>query len=394
MKKDTQYYKSKIKNIYFSIRLLKYITKRKHTYKNWGYNNFKKDVLSFVKSMQGNNIYEYRFSASQSKCDLYSSVYALMIYGLFNEIDNIPLKERDLWAKFILSHQDEDGLFRDKLLQTDLAESLPYWGWNHLAPHVVIGLDYLKCKPIYDFIKILKKFKTQTMSKWLESRNWSDSYSAVSNEIMNIGVLLQYSRDVFNNVTAGSLVEELKAWLLNNNLDSKTSLWYPYADRSIFNLHQAINTSYHIVPIYIFDNDINCLNVEKILSYTLKNQNFLNGFGTSICSDACSDIDALYLLTILHTNNIILKKKIKKSIASFFNWVFTNMNEDGGFVFRRLSQFQYGNQPILSSKINESNMFATWFRVLSIAYTCKYLAISNDFKFSNVSGYQFFPQRV
>ena len=391
MKRDLRYYKRAIRNAISTIRLFPYIYKRKYSYKKWDYYNFKKEVLNFVESMRGNDIYEYRFSASQSYPDLYSSTYALMIYGLFNEIENMPMKKKELWANYILLHQNEDGLFRDKLLQTDLAESLPYWGWLHLAPHIIIGLDYLKCKPKYDFVKILKIFETRTMSEWLESRNWNGGYTAVSNEIMNIGVLLQYSRDHFNNTHAIFLIEELKKWLSNNKIDPDTSLWSPHPQSSFLDLHEAINTSYHIIPIFIFDNNKDSLNADKILKYALKNQHFLKGFGTSVCSDACSDIDSLYLLTILTTHKSNLKNMIRRAVITFMNWVFTNMNTDAGFVFRRFAPFQYGDQPILSSKSGESNMFATWFRVLSIAYACKYLKLPNGFKFSKVSGYQYHP---
>ncbi len=390
MKRGVKHYKRRVRNILSALELLPYIHNRMYSFRSFDFTAFKKDIFSFLRSMQVNNIYEYRFSASQRNGDLYSSIYALMIYGLFNEIDKISSKQKRLWAEYILSCQAKDGLFRDKFLRTTLAETTHHWGWHHLVPHVLIGLDYLNVKPSYDFAKILKIFDDTSMGNWLEARNWKACDTiAVDNEIMNIGIMLQYSRDYFHNQTAKSLIEELEKWLLFNKRDPRTSLWYPAASESIFNLHKALNFSYHIITLYYYDGAMNGFDADRILKYALQNQNLLNSFGTSVCSDACSDIDCLYLLAVIPAQNSYLQQKIRRAIVSFMNWVFTNMNKDGGFVFRRCSPFQYGDQPLLSSKINESNMFATWFRVLSIAYACKYLSVPNDFKFSKVPGYQF-----
>jgi len=48
------------------------------------------------------------------------------------------------------------------------------------------------------------------------------------------------------------------------------------------------------------------------------------------------------------------------------------MNDNGGFVFRRGEQMVYGHE-LMSSKANESAMFPTWLRTLSLAYLAKAL---------------------
>ena len=383
------YSKNFIKNIFYYVKLHQYMRQRKYTYVSFDFQNFKQDVLSFVHSMQGSNFFEYKFSPLQKKCDLYSSVYALLIYGLFNEVKTFSKTQKHQWGEYILAHQDKDGLFRDRILQTSLAETCHYWGWHHLLPHLLIALDYLCVKPKYDFTGILHLFKEITMSDWLASRKWKEDYLAVSNEIMNIGIALQYSRDHFKNIQAGALVEELKRWLLENMRDLETSLWGYDIGKSVFDISKAVKTAYHIIPIFYFDENERKLDIDILLQYVLKTQNKFNGFGPSILANACDDIDSLYLLTILSTQNDSLQEKILKSVRSFMDWVFVNINNDGGFVFQRCQPFQYADQPILSSNTNQSNMFATWFRALSIAYTCVYLNIPHDFQFSNISGYQY-----
>jgi hypothetical protein len=68
------------------------------------------------------------------------------------------------------------------------------------------------------------------------------------------------------------------------------------------------------------------------------------------------------------------------------------MNEDGGFVFERDKPFQYGHK-LMSSKANESAMFPTWFRVLSLAYLSQVIDDPSlakiDWNFIDCPGYQF-----
>jgi len=377
--------KDLIKNIIYINRLNKFSNKSKFEYKA-----FKKEVLTYIdtnKNME--EIYKYKFCNSSNIYELYSSNYALMTYGLFNEINLLNNNQKKEWAKYILSFQKENGLFIDDTLSSPLADKIHYWGWYHLLPHIIIGLDYLNVKPKYDFEFLYNIFEKESPSSWLESRKWSDNYLAVSNEIMNIGVLLQYSRDFMDNNKAKDYIEEIKEWLKQNYIDKKTGLWgVNIKENDIYDITKAVKTTYHIMPLFIYDNDLDDFQIDKILKYTLKTQNFYGTYGPCILTDGCEDIDSVYLLTQLPTGNDKLKNEIKFSLEKFFNKVFINQNEDGGFVFRRIKSFQYADSKLIS-KPNESNMFGTWFRSLSIAFICNYLKIENDFKFSNVPGYQF-----
>jgi hypothetical protein len=78
------------------------------------------------------------------------------------------------------------------------------------------------------------------------------------------------------------------------------------------------------------------------------------------------------------------KEDICFALHKAIPWILTNMNEDGGFVFRRMGPFVYGHQ-LMSSKSDESAMFPTWFRTLSLAYIGKCLPDSMPGKF----GWQF-----
>lgn len=72
--------------------------------------------------------------------------------------------------------------------------------------------------------------------------------------------------------------------------------------------------------------------------------------------------------------------KVQDALMWALPWILTNMNEDGGFVFRRLESFKYGHEKMYS-KAEESAMFPTWFRTLSLAYIGKVLPDSMVGKF-------------
>jgi hypothetical protein len=59
------------------------------------------------------------------------------------------------------------------------------------------------------------------------------------------------------------------------------------------------------------------------------------------------------------------QKEVKEALQKASWWLFANRNEDGGWVFRRDSRFVYA-AAVMSSHPNGSNLFATWFRLLSL----------------------------
>lgn len=74
-------------------------------------------------------------------------------------------------------------------------------------------------------------------------------------------------------------------------------------------------------------------------------------------------------------------------------WILVaNMNDNGGFVFRRDELLVYGHE-LMSSKTEESAMFPTWFRTLSLAYLSKAFpdsCVGNfDWQFLQCPGHQF-----
>ncbi len=137
---------------------------------------------------------------------------------------------------------------------------------------------------------------------------------------------------------------------------------------------------------------LNFIESLRIIDSCLRTQNKFGGFGVPANSSACEDIDSIDPLVRLYFLGNYRKEEIKKSLERAIVWVLVNMNEDGGFVFRRMEPFVYGHK-LMSSGKDESAMFPTWFRTLSLAYLAKALPTSFlgkfDWQFIRCPGYQF-----
>ena len=132
--------------------------------------------------------------------------------------------------------------------------------------------------------------------------------------------------------------------------------------------------------------------INKIIDNVLRTQNIIGGYGFYLNSSACEDIDSIDILLRLSLNTNYRKKEIKKSLNKFLNSSLVNFNEDGGWVFRRNESLKIIHSQMISRK-GESNLFYTWFRLLSFSYASIY-SEERKFRFNfnllkNKIGHQF-----
>ena len=366
-------FENDIKSYYRSVELFKV--------KGLTYKKLSEEVLSYVNSLKLSD-YEYKFSFSCQKPTLYSSVYACMILGLFDKLNDDEFNRG--WMDYLNSFQSEkDGFYRDYNAYNSNFEYGEGWGASHLLGHLINVFVRLNGTPKYEF-KFLKKFYDESfLESWLSNLDWSRAWSA-SNAIMNYGSILQYSRDYLNDDKARKSIHFIFDWL-NTHINSDTGLWHEYKVDSYEKIADATRAAYHIYPLYNYDN-LEIPYYDKAVKYFLKTQNKFGGFNRHLRSSACEDIDSIEpIARYTKLNNDIepFKDVLKKALI----WVMTNQNEDGGFVFERKNSFSFGGQSELSSKPNESNMFATWFRTLSILYILSALG-DEQVKLQKAPGYE------
>ena len=329
----------------------------------------RKKTLDYVENMRVKKTAygKYRYCESHKKSVLYSSIYAVLIRHLYRDLENITKKEKEEWVNYIQLFQEDDGLFKDPTIANEISDNSDWWGWRHLTLHALMALACLGATAKKK-LNIAYPFKNRNyIAKWLESLDWTIDPATTSNKIQNYFVMLQYIRDFHEEKWAGESLLEAYRWL-DNNQDNNTGLWGNKFD-SAYHLSQGVQTGYHIWLLYFYDKrPIKCK--DKIIDSCLSTRNKIGGFGVLLNSSACEDIDSIDPLNRLYFLTDYRKKDIRLAIKRSIPWIISNMNKDGGFVFRRFEPFFYGHN-LMSSKMDESAMFPTWFRTLSLAYISK-----------------------
>lgn len=353
---------------------------------DFDFENIKKETLLFVKNMRVNDsIVKYKFASSQQKENIYSSVYACLIYDMYGEIEKLADAQKQEWVDYFDSLQKpNDGLWYDANLKNQHYDDSDWWGARHLAIHMIAGYTALGLKPKYKISYVEKYYDKSYLYSWLDSFDWNDFFdhsNDVDNKIMNIAVIMQYNRDFFDDMEAREAMNNLYDYL-DSKVNPLTGMWGKCDTQNPYELSRSVQFAYHLLMPYFYDKR-EVLYKEKILNLTLKTQNKLGGYGQKLNSSACEDIDSVDLLIHLSDSyNIEVKQSLKKAFA----WILSNQNSDGGFVFRRNEPMWYGHE-IMTAKINESHFLASWFRTLSLVKLTKELDLDNGFIYTNISGY-------
>lgn len=231
---------------------------------------------------------------------------------------------------------------------------------------------------------VQKYYDKQYLENWLNTINWNSNFNHnddIDNKIMNIGTVLQFNRDYYNDKPASESIDFLLNYL-NTKVNPETGMWGNYDVNNPIELSRCIQFAYHLYRLFFYDKKEIHYSA-RIIELILKNQNILGGFGEKIYTSACEDIDSIeFLIQLGNIENNTVSDSLNKALK----WILFNQNSDGGFVFRKNESIQYGHS-LLSSSSNESNIFATWFRTLSLVKLINFLGIKNDFNNNKNMGY-------
>jgi hypothetical protein len=357
---------------------------------NFDFIAFKNQVLAFIKTLQTDEEgIQFRYSEENTKPSLYASAYACMTLSLLGELKGITDPGRSAWKAYFDSFQREDGLFYDPIVHNEHYDNSDWWGARHLALHMISVYTDLNERPRIPFRFLESYYDPSILLKWLQENEAAfegDMANDFDNKLMNVTCLLQYQRDTWKDDGARKAVELIQKFLLEK-INSKTGIW---GDDHISNpdiRSRKIQFAYHLFPIFFYDG-IYSFDIEKVVAIVLKTQNAFGGFGVVANSSACEDIDSIDILIRLTVFSTGMKDSVDSSLKKGFRWVLLNQMEDGGFIFRLNERFVYGHEQMSSGK-NKGAIFPTWFRVLSIAYLCRYFSIPNNFIITPCPGYEF-----
>ena len=315
------------------------------------------------------------FSDMAQEETIYSYAYYLMLCHLLQY--PVPESDMDLIRDKLLEAQCEDGLCYDKNLINYNYLNGDGWGMRHFIPHYYTALKVIGCVPRHHFHYLSCFYDSEFIYRFWDSLDWSNAWGS-SNIFMNIVCALQYERDCRNNKKVQYAIESSQKWLLEHIRDD-CGMWYQGEIR---------RAAYHLYPVLIYDH-VDFPYKEKAIDLILTCQNQYGGFDLRKNSSACEDIDAIDSLICLSGLCPEYRvEEVRQSIKKAFGWVIQNQMEDGGCVFRLGEDFNYGHIN-LSSKANQSNLFGTWFRTLSVCHIYNFLA-EDKIQLYKLPGYEFF----
>jgi hypothetical protein len=391
LKKTFRYLKGKAYDYLNNKRTIKCIEDRTENIgimpSSFCFEKFKSDVLRFLTFVQADRSgIRYRYSASCTQPTLYASAYSCMTLSLMGGLKGISLERRDEWLSYFNSFQNvEDGLFYDPVIDNEIYANTDWWGARHLALHMISVYTDLDAKPAVPFRFLEKYYDQDQLENWLDSFNWKQAFSHandIDNKLMNIGCLLQYQRDVWDDENAGNAVSFIQNYLLEK-INPNTGMWGVYDLADPDQRSRMVQFAYHLYPLFFYDK-IDIPHIERIVPNVLATQNSFGGFGVKPNSSACEDIDSIDILVRLAPLAPAYQDQIDSALRKAFRWVMCNQVDDGGFVFRLEEQMTYGHRE-MSSDSNCGAMFPTWFRCLSLAYMARYFNI-DGFKVNSAPG--------
>lgn len=324
-----------------------------------------------------------KFSASSKETNLYSYVYLAMIHGLLDIQYDEGVKKTII--QNILNAQCEDGLFYDRNILNYEYLIGDGWGARHLIPHIVIAMKRLNIKPIYEFNFLSTFCIYDVMYSLLDSLDWTNVWRT-SNFVMNIGVCMQYERDNIGIDERQNGIKAIQDWLISH-IREDCGMWYEGEIDSLSVKYEVVRGAYHLFPILFYDG-IDIPYMKKAVDFILSLQNKYGGFDLRKNSSACEDIDAIEPLIRLSIRlHGYREEEVKKVLSNALFWIKQNQGLDGGFVFRKGELFNYGHTNMVSN-VNESNLFATWFRLLSVCYIRDYL-LGIQHNYVRIPGYEY-----
>lgn len=364
------------------------------TVQNLNFESLKKSVLSFLEKRRiGTEPWEYGFSASAPYSSLYTTTYVVMLRSMFlGPGAGYSAAEINKLKEYFLHFQDpETGYFIDPTLEdgeyiSTVNGNNQWWGYGHLLCQILPCLTIVGATPRYPFSFLKKMHHEDEQNKFLTELDYGAGIDYTGNIIMNYGVALQYDAIVGKNPRSMYGLERLLDFLYKTA--NPAGVW-GNIDDTPHNKSKKIQAAFHFWPLFFFSKRLPPL-PDGLTDFVISTQNYLGGYGVEVaCSSACEDIDSIEPLRRFYDFvDVHSQERIKASVKKALPWVLANQNEDGGFVFTLNGKLHYGHDRLSSLK-NESAMFPTWFRVLSIAHALRVVEKNRQFYFCNCPGFLF-----
>lgn len=361
----------------------------------WSYDAHAEGVLAYMNACYRGG-FDYAFTSGIETPTLYGSSYAFMLHSMLGAFQGEA--QIQAWIDHFDGFQSEDGLFRDPVLASDAFEHRGNWGEGWGARHILVQLisSYARASRVPPrAFHFLEEFYTpEALAGWLSRFHFHDKLWSQSNRIMNLFVALQFARDHMDEPRAGKAVEQIAQWLRERQ-NPQTGMWHDAPLDTRAQANDAIRAAYHYFPLFEYDR-APLPYQEQTIDAILPTQ---NGWGCfeeeERPSGACEDIDALDPLLRFAARTGHRDEEVRLAAERAFVWLLACRYPDGGSASQPDYGFHYGGHQLTTSKPGEPNLFATWFRTLTLALVTCYLGMPQRFKLGHYPGYELtLPERA
>lgn len=374
------------------------------------YNLLRSRVLNFVSHMQ---IGPINFKMGENLGEsIYSSCFALYIFNLFDQVASWSQEDCNRWINYINSFQDKDSGF---FIPEDYRGDLNLKPVHQLTAFCLSALDIFGASPKYA-LKFLNQWQTsEEVKNYLKDRGCLDGLGTSGNTAMFLAIFFTYQ---YEKTREARFLNLINTWfnLHDRTQNPRTGFWGNFDKTDPFlgfqnGLHQFVIYNYWKRPIQYN---------QQIVDAVLNLQDPDGFFAPYPGGGGCYDYDAAHILISCGYKRNYRTNDIKKTLLLLKSSILENQNEDGGFcetrkrpssIIKTLSpdtlKFIFSNpnfyitlyklkttirisrQNIINNhwtrigrRWDQSDMWDTWFRCLTIAEISQILSNNSTQKYN------------
>jgi hypothetical protein len=301
---------------------------------------------------------------------LYGTVYGLLTRHYLGANVRVPSEVRE----FVTTCQDpETGYF----VGPEIREWTVPEGAKHDREHVLLHLACATLPAVHEFdlgppphpLPFAYRFcDSSYLQDWLDRRDMTDAWLE-GNNLLFVGQLLVYLRDVERYPGADSALEQWFCWL-DDTVDAATGLWG--TTKGACSAFVAMCGGYHQLLVYYHEGRP-IRSPERLVDTVLRLQHPDGGFSPVGGGGACEDVDAVDILVNLYKRFDYRRPDIRAALRQVIDLILAQQNPDGGFPYKRGIPQSHMGIPATRADADRSTMFSTWFRVHTLALLAEVL---------------------
>ena len=307
-------------------------------------------------------------SVANGAVTLYGTCYSLLAMHYLGEDVDVASDIRD----FVLSAQDATtGLFAGP----ELVGFEPPPAAKHDRDHVLLHLtctvlpfcQQFSIKPRHPIHSAHRFCDLSVLERWMGERDLRQAWLE-GNNILFVGQLLAYLRDVERHPGAADALKLWFAWL-DAHADPKTGLW---GTDGFCSAPEAVYGGYHQLLVYYHENHP-LPNAGGLVDTVLAFQHNDGSFHPDGNGGACADVDSVDILVNCYKRADYRRAEIRHSLRRCLRHILSTQNADGGFPYYRNRPQSHMGIPSTEAGPNVSCTFPTWFRIHTLALIAEVL---------------------